>query len=148
MEFVIRNVRFEDLDLIAQVNFAAYGHPIDPIILRQYFELFSETYLVAVHEGEVVAFCIGGIKFGTDGGWILDLAVRPSCQNKGVGRRLTHKMFDLLREKGIRKLSLTVKPLNTVAIDLYTNIGFESGEIQSDYFGKGADRKVMWVYLQ
>jgi ribosomal protein S18 acetylase RimI-like enzyme len=57
-------------------------------------------------------------------------------------------MFDLLREKGIRKLSLTVKPLNTVAIDLYTNIGFESGEIQSDYFGKGDDRKVMWVYLQ
>ena len=147
MNVAIRKVKLDDLSSISQVNLAAYGHPIDPIILRQYFELFAETYLVAVYEGEIVGFCIGAIKFRTDEGWILDLAVMPSIQKKGVGRKLTNEMLDILQGMEIRSLLLTVNPLNKIAIDLYKKFGFEPLKIHKDYFGKGSDRILMRVYL-
>ncbi len=52
MKITIHRAGLHDLEAVNQVNLSAYDRPIAPVFLRQYFDLFSETYLVAKHGEE------------------------------------------------------------------------------------------------
>ena len=62
------------------------------------------------------------------------LAVSPSHQNKGVGRRMMSLLIDRLRDEGIRRLELTVDSDNLAAIHLYRKLGFQQEGILREYF--------------
>ncbi len=51
------------------------------------------------------------------------VSVDPGFQSRGIGRRLMEKILD--RAKGSIGVRLTLETLNTIAISLYTSLGFE-----------------------
>lgn len=143
MNLVIRKVRLDDLPSIDKVNESAYGHPGNPYCLRQYFDLFHESYLVAESDGSVVGFCIGGIKPHSADGWILDLAVLTEKQGRGIGRKLLEETCEILRSLGVRNLYLTVDPSNIRTLGLYERFNFVAQGEEKSYFGDNRDRLIM-----
>ena len=90
---LIRKTELQDLTAIAEVNFSAYGNKSSPFHLRQNFDLFQKTYLVACLEKQVIGFCLSAIKPQTNIGWVLDMGVLQEHQRKGIGRGLLDHAF-------------------------------------------------------
>jgi ribosomal protein S18 acetylase RimI-like enzyme len=81
-----------------------------------------EWFLVAELDGRIV----GAVMAGYEGhrGWINYLAVDPSRQRGGLGRRLMDEAERRLRAAGCPKINLQVRPENKAAIAFYERIGF------------------------
>jgi ribosomal protein S18 acetylase RimI-like enzyme len=67
------------------------------------------------------------IMVGHDGhrGWVYYLGVDPDQRGKGHGRTIMDAAEDWLRQRGILKLMLMVRPENTEVQSFYDSIGYE-----------------------
>ncbi|MFH1180757.1 MAG: GNAT family N-acetyltransferase [Candidatus Bathyarchaeota archaeon] len=53
------------------------------------------------------------------------ISIRDDYQNKGLGKILTQYMLDIAKERGMKKVELTVVTQNERAIHVYEKMGFE-----------------------
>jgi [ribosomal protein S18]-alanine N-acetyltransferase len=75
---------------------------------------------------------------------LLNLAVRPDCRHKKVGRRLMGFLLQQAREKKMQKIFLEVRPSNRIALDLYYSLGFKILYRRPGYYRhEGEDALVM-----
>lgn len=81
----------------------------------------------AVLVGRDGAIIVATIMVGHDGhrGWVYYVAVDPSRRMKGCGRAMIAAAEDWLRQRGIMKLQLMVRPDNTHAQAFYETLDFE-----------------------
>ena len=86
---------------------------------------------VVMIECEIVGYVVGfliGREFH-----LVNLAIAPDFQRKGLGRKTLKAVFDLLETKA-RVVSLEVRVSNCAAIDLYKKMGFETLAIRKAYY--------------
>ena len=76
---------------------------------------------------------------GHDGhrGWVYYVAVDPRRQGKGLGRTMMQAVEGWLRQAGVPKLQLLVRPENSGVAAFYQSIGF--GEQKVLFFAKWLD---------
>jgi len=74
---------------------------------------------------------------------ILSLAVAPEHRRKGVGTRLMHGAFDVLRERGFENVGLEVRVSNAPAQSLYDDLGFAPAGVEEGYYDDGEDAYLM-----
>jgi ribosomal protein S18 acetylase RimI-like enzyme len=67
-------------------------------------------------------------------GWINYLAVDPTRQRRGVGRRLMQRAEEILGKAGCPKVNLQVRAENRIAAEFYLNLGYTPDDVIS--FGK------------
>ncbi|HET7886820.1 MAG TPA: GNAT family acetyltransferase [Bradyrhizobium sp.] len=86
----------------------------------------NSTVLVG-REGDTV---VGTAMIGHDGhrGWVYYLAVDPDHRHKGVGRIMMDAAERWLRDAGIEKLQLMVRPDNAGVRDFYQSLGYAAQE--------------------
>jgi ribosomal protein S18 acetylase RimI-like enzyme len=67
---------------------------------------------------------------GHDGhrGWVYYVAVDPDHRQHGFGRAIMRAAEDWLRQQGIQKLQLMVRPENTRVQAFYESIGYDEQE--------------------
>ncbi len=80
------------------------------------------------------------------------ISVRDDYQNKGLGKILTQYMLDIAKERGMKKVELTVVSYNKRAVHIYEKMGFEKeGLIRMEYWspklGKYGDTYFMGKLL-
>jgi ribosomal protein S18 acetylase RimI-like enzyme len=63
---------------------------------------------------------------------LLGMAVLPEFRRQGLGGRLIRRTLDAARKFGLRRVELTVRESNTVAIELYRKIGFTTEGLHRD----------------
>jgi ribosomal protein S18 acetylase RimI-like enzyme len=63
---------------------------------------------------------------------LLGMAVLPEFRRQGLGGRLIRQTLDAARKFGLRRVELTVRESNTVAIELYRKIGFTTEGLHRD----------------
>lgn len=143
----IRKAQLTDLFAIAAVNLSAFGSTSHPYSLRQNFDLFNDTYLVAELDNQVIGYCLAAIRPGTEEGWILDLAVLSELQGSGIGRQLTKSACELLCSRGVKLVYLTADPNKVHLRKFYESFGFNVERQEADYFGPGKNRLVMRTTL-
>jgi ribosomal protein S18 acetylase RimI-like enzyme len=61
---------------------------------------------------------------------VLGIALLPEFRQQGVGGRLMRQTLDAAQAFGLRRVELTVRESNTVAIELYKKIGFATEGLQ------------------
>lgn len=66
--------------------------------------------------------------------YIRSMAVSPTAQGGGIGRRLLEEVEKYASERGFARLYLYTTPYLKGAIRLYEQNGFEGGEIDTDSF--------------
>jgi ribosomal protein S18 acetylase RimI-like enzyme len=95
----------------------------------------NATVLVGRKREAIVATAL----VGHDGhrGWVYYVAVDPPHRGKGLGRIIMRAAEDWLRNTGIEKLMLMVRPENTAVRKFYESIGY--GEQPRLIFAKWLD---------
>ena len=69
---------------------------------------------------------LGSVMVGDDGhrGWLYRLAVAPEHRGLGRGRALVRHAETWLREHGLRKVQLMIRPEHGEARDFYLQVGY------------------------
>jgi ribosomal protein S18 acetylase RimI-like enzyme len=143
----IRSCDRQDLDAIASIEQTCFGAAgaLSRIALTQYFELGGSAFAVAESSEKIIAFAIGAMATGSSMpvGWVLDVAVLPDFQTRGVARDLGAHVINRLVELGAQRIRATVSPANRRSLNLLTRIGFDVVDDVADYFGPGERRFIM-----
>jgi len=101
-----------------------HNDPIEDIQRKIDFQ--PELFFIALLDGKL----IGSVMVGYEGhrGWLNYLAVLPSFQKRGYGKKLVHKAIVELQKLGCLKVNLQVRKRNTPVIQFYKHLGFEEEE--------------------
>ena len=94
----------------------------------------TQSYYTAISENKVVGYiCIFHL---FEEGELLNIAIHPDYRKLGIGQKLIDKMFDILKEKGIERVTLEVRDSNIPARKLYTKNGFSQFAVRKNYYTK------------
>lgn len=136
----------EDADGVARVEAACM--PV-PWSRQSFWEEASHTdayYLIARdvdRDNLIVAYA--GCWVLANEGHITNVAVDPDYQGQGLGRRLMNELTSRVKALGVDSMTLEVRPSNTVAINLYTSLGFRSVGQRSKYYTNPVEAaEIMW----
>lgn len=136
----------EDADGVARVEAACM--PV-PWSRQSFWEEASHSdayYLIARdvdRDNLIVAYA--GCWVLANEGHITNVAVDPDYQGQGLGRRLMNELTSRVKELGVDSMTLEVRPSNTVAINLYTSLGFRSVGQRPKYYTNPVEAaEIMW----
>lgn len=136
----------EDADGVARVEAACM--PV-PWSRQSFWEEASHTdayYLIARdvdRDNMIVAYA--GCWVLANEGHITNVAVDPDYQGQGLGRRLMNELTSRVKALGVDSMTLEVRPSNTVAINLYTSLGFRSVGQRPKYYTNPVEAaEIMW----
>ena len=136
----------EDADGVARVEAACM--PV-PWSRQSFWEEASHTdayYLIARdvdRDNLIVAYA--GCWVLANEGHITNVAVDPDYQGQGLGRRLMNELISRVKALGVESMTLEVRPSNTVAINLYTRLGFRSVGQRPKYYTNPVEAaEIMW----
>lgn len=136
----------EDADGVARVEAACM--PV-PWSRQSFWEEASHSdayYLIARdvdRDNLIVAYA--GCWVLVNEGHITNVAVDPDYQGQGLGRRLMNELTSRVKALGVDSMTLEVRPSNTVAINLYTSLGFRSVGQRPKYYTNPVEAaEIMW----
>ncbi len=139
-----RNAKDSDIPRIAAIDAAFYGEiSYGTYVVRQYLDLFSESFFVSVSQSIVDGYVVVGIEGGAPRAWLLSLCVEQNMRGRGIGTALVRCCMDYCESKGIQSCKLTVDPSNAAAISLYKHFGFAIVDNVLNYFHAGEARLIM-----
>lgn len=144
-EYIIRIARKEDVDQISDLvlRLKKLNEEFDPLYtVRQEAPEIARKYvsdslgkedvitLVAESSGRVVGVVRAEIRSRIFyepliAGVITDLYVLPSYRRKGVGEALISSLAKILKSKGVTLVSAEFPPMNKIAVEFYTSLGFK-----------------------
>lgn len=136
----------EDADGVARVEAACM--PV-PWSRQSFWEEASHTdayYLIArdVDKDNLIVAYAGCWVLANEG-HITNVAVDPDYQGQGLGRRLMNELTSRVKALGVDSMTLEVRPSNTVAINLYTSLGFRSVGQRPKYYTNPVEAaEIMW----
>lgn len=124
--------RYEDIRAVNRIYQTLHMVPLKEDYVWEHRKNPHLRYRVARESrtGEII-----GVAMGIDhvacfpdllnGSSLWSLAVDPQCERPGVGEWLVRDLVEYFRDRGRRKLDLSVMHTNTSAIRLYEKLGFE-----------------------
>ncbi len=89
----------------------------------------ADLFLVGERDGEIVGSVMGG--YDGHRGWINYLAVCPSVQRQGLGRRLLTMIEERIVAKGCPKINLQVRETNSEVLAFYAECGYQVDKVTS-----------------
>ena len=107
------------------------------------FDIENNTftnYYVYKEEDKVIAYINYQIMY--ERSELININVKDSYQNKGIASKLLEFMFEDLKSKDVKSITLEVKVTNTKAIHLYEKYGFKEVSVRKGYY-QGIDGILM-----
>lgn len=111
---------------------------------KSFEETLSENVsrtLVYENEQGVVGFAV--VQVVDDEAYLSNMMIDPACRRKGEGFKLLQKIMIWSKKNGAMRMLLDVDPINTIAVKLYTNAGFEVLEHRKHSYPNGEDAILM-----
>ena len=116
------------IDLWKECNLIVpQNDPVEDIERKLAFQ--PELFFVAFADGKLV----GSVMAGYEGhrGWLNYLAVLPTYQKRGYGRKLVERAIAELRRFGCLKLNVQIRESNASAVAFYEHVGFRNDHVIS-----------------
>jgi len=127
----IREMTYDDLGKVIDIETAAYPHPWTVGIFRDCVRVGYNCWVYEL-DSEIVAYSILMVS-GAES-HVLNLCVHPNHQRRGIGRLLLNYMTQTAREAGADTIILEVRQSNTTAINLYISAGFHELGVRNGYY--------------
>jgi len=139
----IRTLELADLGAIESIEQRAYPTPWSRSMFAS--ELAKPTSIcLGAFEGEDLLGYVVNSRY-VDAWHIMNVAVDPDHQRRGVATSLLERLFELTREDERRGYTLEVRVSNADAIRLYEKLGFEARGIRRGYYTDNReDALIMW----
>jgi [ribosomal protein S18]-alanine N-acetyltransferase len=139
----IRMLDLADLSAIEVIEQRAYPTPWSRSMFAS--ELAKPTSIcLGAFEGEDLLGYVINSRY-VDAWHIMNVAVDPQHQRRGIATHLLERLFELTRDDERRGYTLEVRISNEDAIRLYEKLGFESRGIRRGYYTDNReDALIMW----
>jgi ribosomal-protein-alanine N-acetyltransferase len=108
-----------DLAAVAVIEAQSF---VDPWPADAFSPYLGDCFLIAEAHGKIVGYLVA--RAVGDEAEILDVAVAPAAQGRGIGRALLADALQALRRLGARRAYLEVRASNAAAQRLYRSLGF------------------------
>lgn len=146
MKILIREMKFEDLDDIIEIENNSFSAPWSRKSFESELLNRMALYNCLEYDDKVVAYV--GLWKIYDEGHITNVAVLPSYRGLGLSKLLLNNLFEICKNNGIVRLTLEVRESNLVALNLYQHIGFISSGRRPRYYSNPIeDAIIMWKEL-
>jgi ribosomal-protein-alanine N-acetyltransferase len=139
----IRPLRLSDLTAVDAIERRAYKTPWSRSMFASELAKSSSICLGAVEGEQLVGYVINSRY--VDAWHVMNVAVDPDYQGRGIATRLLGRLFELTADDGRRGYTLEVRVSNADAIRLYERLGFERRGIRRGYYTDNReDALIMW----
>ena len=133
MEIRILPMDESHLDDLARLETLCFSQPWSRGALAEELSNPAAHFLTALDQnGQVLGYL--GLTWVLDQGDIANVAVFPQHRGKGVGRALLQAQLDWAKSRGLRTLTLEVRPSNAPALALYRRFGFEEAGRRRNFY--------------
>jgi [ribosomal protein S18]-alanine N-acetyltransferase len=139
----IRVLRIGDLPEIEAIEKRSYRTPWSRSMFASELAKSTSICLGAVEGSRLVGYVINSRY--VDAWHVMNVAVDPDYQRRGIGTRLLERLFELTAGHERRGYTLEVRVSNLDAIALYEKLGFERRGIRRGYYTDNReDALIMW----
>ena len=139
----IRPLELDDLSDIEEIEQRAYPTPWSRSMFASELAKPTSICLGAFEGSELVGYVINSRY--VDAWHIMNVAVAPERQRRGIATALLERLFELTRDDERRGFTLEVRVSNEAAIRLYERLGFEGRGIRRGYYTDNReDALIMW----
>ena len=140
MDFTFKKMDIQDLEEIKDVLLSDFDDFWSYEVLREELLSDSSLYIVAKKQNEIIGFA--GIKIIIDEADIMNIVVKKSYRNNGIGSLLLENLILISNKKNLNFINLEVDCKNTIAINLYKKFRFEEISLRKNYY-KNNDAMIM-----
>ena len=143
----VRPLQLRDLAAIEVIERSAYPTPWSRSMfageLAKPTSICLGAFEAEGEDGALVGYLI--VSRYVDAWHVMNVAVHPDRQRRGIASRLLERLFALTRDDERRGYTLEVRVSNDGAIRLYEGLGFESRGIRRGYYTDNReDALIMW----
>ena len=132
-EVQITEMSLSDLENIKEILISDFDDFWNYNILKEELESSNSKYIIAkTNDGEIIGFA--GIKIILDNADIMNIVVKKSWRNQGVGNLLLSNLISICKISNLSSLSLEVNEDNLPAIHLYEKFGFKQVGVRKNYY--------------
>ena len=132
-EVQITEMSLFDLENIKDILISDFDDFWNYNILKEELESSNSKYIIAkTNDGEIIGFA--GIKIILDNADIMNIVVKKSWRNQGVGNLLLSNLISICKISNLSSLSLEVNEDNLPAIHLYEKVGFKKIGLRKNYY--------------
>lgn len=140
MDFTFKKMDIQDSEEIKDVLLSDFDDFWSYEVLREELLSDSSLYIIAKKQNEIIGFA--GIKIIIDEADIMNIVVKKSYRNNGIGSLLLENLILISNKKNLNFINLEVDCKNTIAINLYKKFGFEEISLRKNYY-KNNDAMIM-----
>ena len=139
----IRRLSIGDLSVIEEIEQRAYKTPWSRSMFASELAKGTSICLGAFDGDKLIGYIVNSRY--VDAWHVMNVAVDPDYQRRGIATRLLERLFELTREDDGRGYTLEVRVSNTDAILLYEKLGFLRQGIRRAYYTDNReDALIMW----
>jgi [ribosomal protein S18]-alanine N-acetyltransferase len=139
----IRTLELADLSAIESIEQRAYPTPWSRSMFASELAKPTSICLGAFEGLDLIGYVVNSRY--VDAWHVMNVAVDPEFQRRGVATRLLERLVELTRDDERRGYTLEVRVTNEEAINLYEKLGFESRGVRRGYYTDNReDALIMW----
>lgn len=129
----IQEMSLNDLEKIKDILISDFDDFWNYNIFEEELESPNSKYIMAkTNDDEIIGFA--GIKIFIDNADIMNIVIKKSFRNQGVGSLLLNNLLSLCKNLNLSSLSLEVNEDNLPAIHLYKKFGFKQIGMRKNYY--------------
>lgn len=146
MAIEITPMRVADLDEVAALEAVCYADPWSRDQFQRELETSCAFSDLCRIDGDLAGYHCYWLIAGEM--QILNLAIAPEFQRRGLARRLLNHAFARCRPLALQRAYLEVRTSNAAAITLYRSCGFSEVGLRRGYYADGEDALLMMKRFQ
>ena len=128
----IKVMTLDDLKTIKEILISDFDEFWNYNVFKAELQSENSKYLVAKLNNEIIGFA--GIKIIIDEADIMNIVTKKIYRNQAVGKLLLNEIINLCKKHNLNSVSLEVNEINSSAIHLYENFGFEKVGNRKNYY--------------
>ncbi len=130
------------------------GRDLTAMLPKLFLNHFNDTSFMIEKKGQMIGFLIGFMSPALENeAYVHFMGIHPDFRNKGLGKTIYERFFELCRRQNRTIVRACTSPLNKGSVAFHRKIGFrvESGDDQVDGlpvtrdYNRPGDHKVMFT---
>ena len=118
------------------------GRPMAAMLPKLFFTHFRDTSFAAEEDGKLVGFLCGfRSQTHDDEAYVHFVGVDPAARARGVGRALYERFFGAVAPRTV--VRAVTSPVNERSVAFHQALGFDVGQVDVDYDGRGEARVLL-----
>lgn len=147
MNFLITKMDSSHTCEVAEIEKSCFSKPWSQNAIEAELSNENAYFYVLIYNNSVAGY--GGMHISVDECYIANIAVLPEFQGKGFGKAITTHLINRAENLNCEFISLEVRPSNSVAVSMYSSLGFEEiGRRKNFYTSPTEDGLIMTKYLK